>query len=1445
MARAVWRQFLLATTCFVAAGQVGYAASAVLPSGFSVAAGAGSVSTPNPTTKVIQQTTDKAAFNWSSFSISNGAGVVFRQPGGGSIALNRVTGPGASQIDGRLTANGQVWLVNPNGVFFGAGSQVNVGGLLATTADIRNQDFLAGNYSFSGATGAAIVNQGEIRAASGGSVVLAGAQVANSGLIRADLGTVQLAAGKSFALDLTGDKLISFQVTAVVDQPSAQGGALISNTGTLRAAGGRVLLTARAAKTIVDNVINTTGIVEARTASLVNGEIVLDGGDAGTVQVAGRLDASGPGVGGNVSVLGNNINVAGVTASSLKASGQSISLAAVRTTGVQSYNGPTTLVPGATLTSSGGAVLFNSSVTLGALGTAKTLVTIDTTNKGAVPAGAGIRFAGTLGAAALGLNDLKLTAGTSGNVIFNHAVSGIGALTVASAHNVQINAADGAAPTFSVRSLAITAGGSVNAIGSISTNGQADSHGGPQNAGNITIAARGDVSLGSAGSLFPGVSARGGDATVAGAVAGNGGTLAITGATIELPAAFDTRGGNAALAGFPPTLSTSNGGNGGAVTLHATGGPVSIGNPVSATFATSAGGGANSVAGRRGGDGGAISISGTGITLTSSLDASGGSSDLGALASGGNGGAITLTATAGDIAGSSGNLSFLSIQSQGGQAGGMTNMQGGGTGNAAGGRGGAISLSATGSIDLPNTFGGSAGGFAAGLGFGGAAGPITLHTQSGDVTWSDLFAFGGGSFFGKDGAGGPVTINSGGAVSLSGEIDTRFFGAAGIVSHAGAVTVNARGAVAIGTGIFGINLPAISSFNAGSGTDGAINITGASVLLPTGAVADLGGTHQATGGTITLTATDPVNGSVTSGALTGSAIRIAAQQQVSLTDVTANAGNVAIATAGGVNAVGSISANGQSDGSAGRQNAGNITVAARGDVSLGSAASPSPSVSAQGGDATTIDSIAGNGGAIRITGATIALPAGFSTRGGDAIPASGGFPPPLSNSDGGNGGSVTLHATAGPVTIGDPALVAVATSRGGNTQSAPGHASGAGGAISISGTSVILDTSSLDASGGSAGLRDAASGGKGGAITLSATAGNITTTNGFNGSIVSAGGEAGGIDSGAGGDGGAIRLGATSAIDLPNTTFSTAGGFAHGDGAGGSAGTITLRTRSGDVIGNNVFAFGGGSLVGSSGSGAPVAIGSGGAVSFGGHIFTNSGFGLGPPLASAATVNAGGNLTISGLSGLGSLHAGAVTINAQGDVAIGTAAGTSGPAIVSVNFGTGADGPISISGARIVLPTGAATTLDAGTGTTGGTIVLTATDPANGTMTAGPLTASAAHITASSQVSLSGVTANAGSITVDGGSIALNGPLSTVSGNIFASAIGPIQLSAPVTATGGNVIVTSLGGTGITVTNTTIRARNTAADLSTNGTVSITGAVTLTGSSATAGTGRVVSLQGP
>ncbi len=297
--------------------------------GLSVQAGQVGMTNPSATSTLITQTTSKAILNWQSFSIAGGTSVQFKQPGPGSIALNRVLGGNVSNIAGQLSANGQVWIVNPSGVFFGGGAQVNVGGLLATTADIQNSDFMAGNYKFGipGNPNASVINQGNIQVASGGSVVLAGAHVSNEGLIQADLGTVVLGGAKTFAIDFQGDKLLSFQVSAPVDQTPANAdgtpvSALVSNGGTISAAGGTVILTARAAKNVIDNVINSSGIVQATTASMVNGEIVLDGGTVGAVTVTGSLDASGKSAGetgGTIKVLGDQVALGSTAA--LDASG--------------------------------------------------------------------------------------------------------------------------------------------------------------------------------------------------------------------------------------------------------------------------------------------------------------------------------------------------------------------------------------------------------------------------------------------------------------------------------------------------------------------------------------------------------------------------------------------------------------------------------------------------------------------------------------------------------------------------------------------------------------------------------------------------------------------------------------------------------------------------------------------------------------------------------------------------------------------------------------------------------------------------------------------------------------------------------------------------------------------------------------------------------------------
>ena len=180
--------------------------------GSLVVAGQAQVSSSGATT-LINQSTNKAIINWQDFSVGAGASVQFNQPNASAITLNRVTGSSVSTIDGAIRANGQVWLLNPNGVLFGNNARINVGGLLATTSDIANQDFLAGRYNFSGGRGG-IVNNGTIQAASGGSVVLSAPSVTNRGLIQANAGHVVLGGTDTFTVDFNGDHLLSYAVGA-------------------------------------------------------------------------------------------------------------------------------------------------------------------------------------------------------------------------------------------------------------------------------------------------------------------------------------------------------------------------------------------------------------------------------------------------------------------------------------------------------------------------------------------------------------------------------------------------------------------------------------------------------------------------------------------------------------------------------------------------------------------------------------------------------------------------------------------------------------------------------------------------------------------------------------------------------------------------------------------------------------------------------------------------------------------------------------------------------------------------------------------------------------------------------------------------------------------------------------------------------------------------------
>jgi len=218
--------------------------------------------------------------------------------------LNRVVGQDASQIQGQLNANGQVYIVNPNGVIFGKTAQVDVGGLVATTHNITNADFMNGTHHFTqdGAKGM-VENHGVIKPPEGGVVALIGEKVTNTGTINTPKGTTALAAGKTVDLDFKGDGLVEVKVS------EAALNAQITNRGAIQADGGRVVLTAKAAGQLIDTVINQQGIIRAQGLIERNGEIILEGG---YVSQTGTLDASGK-TGGTVNVNARAILDAGKT----------------------------------------------------------------------------------------------------------------------------------------------------------------------------------------------------------------------------------------------------------------------------------------------------------------------------------------------------------------------------------------------------------------------------------------------------------------------------------------------------------------------------------------------------------------------------------------------------------------------------------------------------------------------------------------------------------------------------------------------------------------------------------------------------------------------------------------------------------------------------------------------------------------------------------------------------------------------------------------------------------------------------------------------------------------------------------------------------------------------------------------------------------------------------
>jgi len=273
---------------------------------------------------MVSQGSDRAVIEWESFSIDAGEITQFLQPGSNSAALNRVMGASPSVLNGLLKANGNIWLINQNGIMVGPNGMVDVGGFVASTLDVDNDDFLrGGDVMLKGNSDASIKNFGTIKAA-GGDIFLVGREIENHGVLGAFEGTVGLAGGNQVLLKAKGagnERIFvsggegrvtnTGEIRGVMAELKAHGNAYalaINNSGVVRASGtdqqgGRVMLKASSGDIV------STGELSAINADGSGGSVEIENG-AGEIQIGGLASASSlTGRGGQVRVVGEGINV--------------------------------------------------------------------------------------------------------------------------------------------------------------------------------------------------------------------------------------------------------------------------------------------------------------------------------------------------------------------------------------------------------------------------------------------------------------------------------------------------------------------------------------------------------------------------------------------------------------------------------------------------------------------------------------------------------------------------------------------------------------------------------------------------------------------------------------------------------------------------------------------------------------------------------------------------------------------------------------------------------------------------------------------------------------------------------------------------------------------------------------------------------------------------------
>ncbi|RDH83989.1 MAG: hypothetical protein DIZ80_07595 [endosymbiont of Galathealinum brachiosum] len=281
--------------------------------------------------------------NWNQFNIDAGQTTHFSQVNSASSVLNRVRGADPSDIYGTLSSNGQVFVINPNGILVGAGATIDTAGFIASTLNITDQDFLKGNFHFEDAGNLSeIINQGFIHTTGTGEIVLIAPNVKNENILQTEGGDITLAAGQSITLSALSDPNISFEIQAPENQ--------VINIGELLTNGGSASIFAGSIKNSGN--INVDGLSldsQGRVVLFASDKIELDesslisangvkGGDinieAKQLTLIGEIDADGINEGGNISIqsdgfvaLGGNIHADGASGGGININAGVVSLA--------------------------------------------------------------------------------------------------------------------------------------------------------------------------------------------------------------------------------------------------------------------------------------------------------------------------------------------------------------------------------------------------------------------------------------------------------------------------------------------------------------------------------------------------------------------------------------------------------------------------------------------------------------------------------------------------------------------------------------------------------------------------------------------------------------------------------------------------------------------------------------------------------------------------------------------------------------------------------------------------------------------------------------------------------------------------------------------------------------------------------------------------------------